>query len=144
MRITDPRWPAVREAARRLLREDQLLVYGPSWLETPFHRLTVAMGDHLPSKLSFPEFRPHERDAFIFCEHSSSTPMVHCGMDEPPSDVVWVPLDARESWLCVEATALDLLEAGYPGCVGCAGAEAEQPWDETASRKRIKNDEINE
>ena len=70
--------------------------------------------------------------------------MVHCGMDEPPSDVVWIPLNAQESWLCVEATALDLLEAGYPGCVGCAGAEAEQAWDETASRKRIKNDEINE
>ena len=100
------------------------------------------MGDCLPSRVSFPEFKLDEGDAIVFCEPTGLHPVVHCGMDEPHTDVVWIPINAHEAWSCVEATALDLLDAGYPGCVGCAGAEAEQPWDEAASRKRIMTDEI--
>ena len=144
MRITDPRWPAVREAARRLLREDNLTVCGPSWIKERVHHLAVTMGDCLPSKVTFPEFKLNEGGAVVFCESTGMQTVVHCGLDEPHTDVVWIPLNVHEAWSCVEATALDLLDAGYPGCVGCAGAEAEQPWDEAASRKRIKTDEINE
>ena len=48
MRITDPRWPAVRELARTLLRTEALVVEGPPWLESIVHELIVRLGDVQP------------------------------------------------------------------------------------------------
>ena len=36
----------------------------------------------------------------------------------------------------VATMALSLLEAGYPGCLGCGGPGLEDPWDEEAWRSR--------
>lgn len=142
MRITDPRWPAVREAARILLREEHLAVHGPAWLETKLHDLAVSMGDKLPARLSFPLFLNTQDHSITIVDRATMETRVECSRVEPARHVVWVPLECDEAWMNLEATAMDLLEAGYPGCVGCAGPEAEAPWDETTSRKRIKTDEI--
>jgi hypothetical protein len=31
----------------------------------------------------------------------------------------------------------DLLDAGYPGCIGCAGPGAEGEWDEISQRAKF-------
>ena len=54
MRIDDQMWPAVREAARRLLREDSLIIRTPARFVEEIDRLVLMMGDAQPSRLSFP------------------------------------------------------------------------------------------
>jgi len=54
------------------------------------------------------------------------------------SKVVWIPGDCSSIWNRFTDTVLRLAEAGYPGCVGCAGPAAEGPWDEEASRQRLR------
>jgi len=139
MRITDPRWPAVREAARILLREENVALEGPDWLDAELHQLSITMGDRLPSRLQFPSCLPDHMGALSFYEAASMRMLVRCDFAEPPPGVVWIPLRTAEAWAAIKSTALDLMEAGYPGCVGCAGKEAEVPWDETANRERLQN-----
>ena len=59
--------------------------------------------------------------------------------DEPVDfRVVWIPGNCSAIWNRFKDTVLRLAEAGYPGCVGCAGPAAEGPWDEGASRQRLR------
>jgi hypothetical protein len=60
--------------------------------------------------------------------------------NEEPGDnrVVWIPGDCTSIWNRFTDTVLRLAAAGYPGCVGCAGPAAEVPWDEEASRQRLR------
>ena len=138
MRITDPRWPAVREAARRLVREQEIVLQGPDWLEEELHALSIHMGDRLPSRLTFPTCLPVPNETLSILERSTHRLLVQCSVDLPPAKVVWVPLEAAAAWAAIKATAVDLIDAGYPGCVGCAGSEAEQPWDEEESRASLQ------
>ena len=51
-------------------------------------------------------------------------------------EACWIPEPSDLDFLWVRFTRLvnSLLEAGYPGCEGCAGPEADEPWDERARR----------
>jgi hypothetical protein len=52
-------------------------------------------------------------------------------------DIVWVPIardELEKVWLSFEQIVSDLLSAGYPGCIDCAGPAATEPWDEAQSR----------
>jgi hypothetical protein len=138
MRITDPRWPAVREAARRLVREPNALIQGPDWLEQEVHSLGVVMGDKLPARLTFPSCLPVSDQPIALLDGTTHRIVVQCSQDEPPPEVVWIPLEGRAAWEAIKTTALDLIRAGYPGCVGCAGSEAEQPWDESQNRQALQ------
>ncbi len=57
----------------------------------------------------------------------------------PPSyDVVYIPTESIESMLAkIDESIQKLIQAGYPGCVGCGGKDALEPWDEHASRVRL-------
>ena len=45
MRITDSRWPAVRELARIVLRTEELRVVGPAWMEGEVNDLALRLAD---------------------------------------------------------------------------------------------------
>ena len=42
-------------------------------------------------------------------------------VEEPPNEVVWLPMETESGWAAILAVASDLLDAGYPGCLGAAG-----------------------
>ena len=139
MRITDPRWPAVREFARILLRTEGLVVSGPTWLEALLHALNIRLGDVQPSRTNFLEFTPmNDGSIELNLPHKSSTLAV-CSEGEPPLETVWVPMDVESGWQAIAAVIGDLLDAGYPGCLGCGGPHTEDDWDEYASRKKMQN-----
>ena len=60
--------------------------------------------------------------------------MADFGADEPDMEVCWVPLC---NWADFFEQVTDLLEAGYPGCIGCAGPGAEGEWNETSRRRQF-------
>ena len=137
MRITDPRWPAARELSRILLRTDDITIQGPSWMKEQIHRLGIRLGDVQPSRTTFPAFAPHEREEIRLIATTSSQTLAICGLEEPSMDILWLPMTPTDAWETLASMTDDLLNAGYPGCLGCGGPQSEQPWDEIQSRKSM-------
>ncbi|MBF26803.1 MAG: hypothetical protein CMA98_03345 [Euryarchaeota archaeon] len=56
---------------------------------------------------------------------------------KPPKslEIVWIKGGA-EKWNLLQKQIVELGRAGYPGCIGCAGPAASEPWDESISRMR--------
>ena len=138
VRITDPRWPVVREIARTLLRSTDVVVVGPEWLSSKVHELGTKIGDAIPSRSRFPAFCASDEPTLLMTSQQQEHPLVACGAEEPDLPTIWLPMDATEAWGTIVGVAEDLLQAGYPGCLGCGGPNAEQPWDEEASREVLR------
>lgn len=136
MRITDPLWPAVREVARMLLREDNLTIVVSNGDLDQVNKLVLAMGDHQPDRLTFPKTMVSSSESFSIVKSidGETTLLVQSGPSPPDVEIVWLPLEANQAWKDVNHAAEDLLRAGYPGCLGCGGPNSEQPWDEGYQR----------
>ena len=139
MRIEDPMWPAVREVARRILREDSLVIRASESYMQELDDLILAMGDAQPARLAFPTLEVMQSSVIdITQQTTTSNQSVHLarlGKQEPEPHVCWIPLATDEAWNSVLEACHELLEAGYPGCVGCGGPNSEDEWDEAKSRK---------
>ena len=138
MRVSDPRWPAVRELARTLLRTQSLRVVGPSWLEQELQPLTLKLSDVQPARTEFPSFGVGDAEAIQFTDPDNNVIMAQCSQHEPASNVVWLPMGVVDGWTALSEVATDLLNAGYPGCLGCGGPHSEGEWEEHESRQRMK------
>lgn len=143
MRIQDPMWPAVREVARRILREDSLVIHaGESYMEE-LEQLILSMGDAQPARLTFPTLHLSQSAMIDIIQHhpssSQSIQLARLGTEEPDSNVCWIPLATNEAWNCVLEACHELLAAGYPGCVGCGGPNSEEEWDEEKSREKWRS-----
>lgn len=142
MRITDPAWPAVQEAARMMLREDVASIMAPQPFHDALQELVLKMGDSMAARQHFPLVTDVELDVIILTArvHSGPVPKMYCGIENMAQypETLWIPKTASELMETLIQTMHDLLEAGYPGCLGCGGPGAEEEWDETASRKRMK------
>lgn len=141
MRITDPRWPAVREVARMILRVEDLLVKGPGWLEEPIVELGLRLADVQPARTMFPSFVLEEGDGIQLMETCSAAPLASCSLDEPDVTTVWIPMPPSLAWEAISKICDDLLRAGYPGCLGCGGPHTEGEWDEVSSRQNMSTGE---
>ena len=140
MRITDPRWPAARELSRIILRTEGITIRGPSWMKEQVHNLSIRLGDVQPARTMFPAFSSHERDEILVATTSPPQTLAICGAIEPSIDILWLPMNPSEAWQTIASMTDDLLNAGYPGCLGCGGPQSEQPWNENQSRKSINED----
>ncbi len=139
MRISDTRWPAVRELARILLRTDELTVQGPVWLEQSVQNLALRLADVQPARTRFPQVNPGDQDAISMIVPETSDVLGRCSLDEPGTETVWLLMEPTEAWAAISTITDDLLRAGYPGCLGCGGPYTEGAWDERASRKSMMN-----
>ncbi len=120
--MNDPRWPSLREAARRFLREDGCTLSVPRELERDAWEIVQLVADHVPSKIDLPK---------VVIGELAVIGLAQIGGLEPPIEVCWVP-DC--GWEEFSEQILDLLEAGYPGCIGCGGPGAEEEWNEEFRR----------
>lgn len=141
MRITDPAWPAVQEAARMMLREDVASIMAPENSHEALQQLVLKMGDSMAARQNFPKVTNVGEDVIILTSRdlSGPVPKMYCGLENMKEypDTLWIPQSASVMMETLVQTMHDLLEAGYPGCLGCGGPGAEDEWDETASRKRM-------
>ncbi len=120
--MSDPRWPSLREAARRFLRIDGCTLSVPEGLEKNAWDIVQMIADNVPSKLDLPKVVNGELAIVGFAQ---------IGGIEPPLDICWVP---NCGWSEFAEQVLDLLDAGYPGCIGCGGPGAEEEWNEEIRR----------
>ena len=139
MRISDPCWPAVREWARTLLRTEDLVVEGPSWLQASVNDLSLRLADVQPARTMFPHFVLGNEDAISLVVPETGDVIGRCSLDEPGPETVWIPMEPTEAWAAISTITDDLLRAGYPGCLGCGGPHTEGAWDERSSRQAMMN-----
>lgn len=128
-------WLAIREAARRLLVETDLVIAVPPSSIKVWHRLILNMGDSMPQRLYFPELIEGQ-----FSVRKEDTPLFDFSLDEPrEKTTLWLPFDTDELMHDLLQMCSELLLAGYPGCSGCGYRDEEQKWDEIAHRQRVSN-----
>ena len=124
--ITDVRWPSLREAARRFLREDGCTLSVPQEYEDRAWDLVQKISDKVPAKLDLPD---------VAIGELSVVGLAQIGGMMPEIDICWVP---DSNFTDFEEQVLDLLEAGYPGCIGCGGPGSEGEWNESLRRAEIE------
>ena len=128
-------WLAIREAARRLLVETDLVIAVPPSSIKVWHRLILNMGDSMPQRLNFPELIEGQ-----FSVRKEDTALFDLSLDEPrEKTTLWLPYDTDELMHDLLQMCSELLLAGYPGCSGCGYRDEEQKWDEIAHRQRVSN-----
>ncbi len=103
------------------------------------HDLGIRLGDVQPSRTMFPAFADHEREEILVSTTSPLQTLAICGRNEPSIDILWLPMIPTEAWETIASMTNDLLNAGYPGCLGCGGPQSEQPWNETQNRKSMND-----
>jgi hypothetical protein len=138
MRITDPQWPALREASRRILRLEQIRINIPKQFHTATSEMILELGERQPSRLTFPTICESETISveMIIEEEELTDTIIQISHNEPELNVVWIRGN-DDLWLDLLNSCNDLLSAGYPGCVGCGGPNSEQKWDEFGHRNII-------
>jgi hypothetical protein len=139
MRITDPQWPAVREASRRILRLQQIRIMLPHKFHSLTKKIIIQLGESQPSRTTFPILMESNKISIEMenDEDELSGTIVQVSHDEPTLETVWIRGD-DELWLDVLDACTDLLSAGYPGCIGCGGPNSEKKWDEQVHRKSLQ------
>ena len=135
MRPDDVRWPAVREAARRILRTRRVVIEVMQDDLELAHRLVMAISNANPAQLTLPEV--HTAESAVIWDGDADAPLVVWDATADPRAVLFQPGHAHSvNFEEVAAMAHTLIEAGYPGCLGCGGPGLEDPWDEEAWRSR--------
>ena len=139
MRITDPQWPALREASRRILRLQEIQINIPKRFHSITNKMILELGEKQPSRLLFPVIKESEFISIemITEEEEHTGTIIQISLDEPELGIVWIYGD-DELWLDVLNSCEELLSAGYPGCIGCGGPNSEEKWDEANHRKISK------
>jgi hypothetical protein len=123
--MTDPRWPSLREAARRFLKAEGCVLSVPKEYFQQAWELVQLISDNIPARLLLPTLV--EGDMFV-------TGLFQLGGDEPDVNTCWIP---NCTWNDFYVQVVDLLEAGYPGCIGCGGPGAEEEWNEASRRSQF-------
>ena len=143
MRMDNDLWPVVRESARRVLRLESILFKLPHELKSTFQKLCDEISNYIPTRLVFPKA---EFGDFVSIEIKLLEPeidltdtIVVIGMIEPDEKVCWIESEIIQGWKWLLESCQDLLEAGYPGCVGCGGPNSEEPWNELDYRSKRKS-----
>ena len=134
MEENSARWLAVREACRRILTEEGLILHIPQDHVASWHRLILNMADSMPQRLEFPEIV-----AGPFSVVRDDQNLFDFQTDVPSDETaLWLPFIVEELITDFIQMCSELLLAGYPGCSGCGYRDDEEKWNELAHRNRIK------
>ncbi|MGB0780258.1 MAG: hypothetical protein ACPGQN_00610 [Candidatus Poseidoniaceae archaeon] len=134
MEENSTRWLAVREASRRILVEENLVIQVPRDDVEIWHRMMLNMADSMPQRLEFPIIQEG-----TFSVSKNDNPLFIIHPDEPMNkDQLWLPFQTTRLVSDLIQMCSELLLAGYPGCSGCGYRDEEVEWDETAHRNRLK------
>ena len=131
---------SLSEAARRLLRTENCTLEVPPEFTEQANSLALHISDSLPALIREPQVLSEVGWNYI-CMRCDGELIARIGGPEPAMAVCWIPAgrgECGESWKLLQQLVHDLLEAGYPGCVGCAGPAATEPWDEVARRGELR------
>ena len=130
---------SLSEAARRLLRNEGCTLEVPDEFLSQANSLSLHISDSLPSLLREPKVSSQIGWNYV-CIRSEGELIARIGGPEPSLGACWIPETRSKcdvAWDNFREIVHDLLEAGYPGCIDCAGPAATEPWDEATRRSEL-------
>jgi hypothetical protein len=127
---------AISELARRILRSSGVKIIHDGGLEQEIDSLAKELSDNAPKIIFGIESEVTDSADIYFLNMNSQNGIIS---QKPPKslETVWVK-GGSEKWNLLQKQIVELGRAGYPGCIGCAGPAASEPWDEAVSRMREK------
>ena len=127
---------AISELARRILRSSGVKIIHDGELEQEIDSLAKELSDNAPKIIFGIESEVTDSADIYFLNMNSQNGIIS---QKPPKslETVWIK-GGSEKWNLLQKQIVELGRAGYPGCIGCAGPAASEPWDEAVSRMREK------
>ena len=123
---------AISELARRILRSTGVKIIHDGGLTQEIEALASELSDKAPKIIFGIESEIGNSADIYFLNMNSQNGII--SQDAPISlETVWIKGGA-EKWNFLQKQIVELGRAGYPGCIGCAGPAASEPWDESISR----------
>ena len=125
---------AISELARRILRSSGVKIIHDGKLMEEIESLAGELSDKAPKIIFGIESQISDSEDIFFMNANSANGII--SQDPPISlEIVWIK-GGIEQWVNLQKKIVELGRAGYPGCIGCAGPAASEPWDEGLSRKQ--------
>ena len=142
--MNHPLWPVVREAARRIVRLENLEIYAPNEFRESINELSSKISDHIPQRANFPKHVVDKENNIKIYDYSKKVPkmIIEESMIEPAMDDSWVKMTAEAGFTAIIDSCLRLLEAGYPGCIGCDDSIQEGRWNEKKIRNSLQQNSV--
>jgi len=137
--MNHPLWPVVREAARRIVRLENLTIYANEKFEDSINQLSSKISDYIPQRTNFPKHVLSKKDTIQIYQKTDSINkiIIEISMNEPDIDICWVQMTEEAGFTAIIESCLQLLEAGYPGCIGCDDSNQEERWNERKFRDSL-------
>jgi len=130
------------EISRRALRSEKLKFSFDSKTKIDIQNLSNSISDSAPSIIIDikKDIIGIKNQIMIFDDEI----MIGLISEKEPEDIgcLWIPSGAQKFWKDFERRILHLVEAGYPGCIGCGGPGKDNEWNEEENRMEFRK-EIN-
>ena len=125
---------AISELARRILRSSGVKIIHDGELIEEIESLAGELSDKAPKIIFGIESQISDSEDIFFMNTKSANGII--SQNPPVSlEVVWIK-GGNEKWESLQKKIVELGRAGYPGCIGCAGPAASEPWNEALSREQ--------
>ena len=141
MEMNHPLWPVVRESARRMVKSEDIIITAPDRFSDLIDELSDKISENIPQRVTFPIHETSKNnEIWVYSTlNGLRQVIVYIGAAEPDISACWIKMSSDDGFRAVLRSCFQLLQAGYPGCVGCEGSIQEGRWDESAFRSRLSD-----
>ena len=92
------------------------------------------INEKLPARTSLLTFHSHNNEAIMIIDVDTQHHLIEFNDSARQENSLWFSYTCLYCWDAIIEACLDLLEAGYPGCLGCGGPGSELEWNEKEHR----------
>lgn len=125
---------ALWEISRRVLKSEKLNFIIDDHLEVNIQKLNNKISDLAPTVLLSITKSKTTNSTEVIIENNNEIIGIISKHEPKRLDIIWIQNSPILFWIDFEMRILELVEAGYPGCIGCGGPGSEDPWDEENNR----------
>ncbi|MBT4391144.1 MAG: hypothetical protein HOJ64_01560 [Euryarchaeota archaeon] len=125
---------ALWEICRRTLKSEKLNFIIDDKLEVNIQDLNNKISDLAPTVLLDVRKTKSTNSNEIIIESNEEIIGIISKREPRRLDVIWIQNSPKLFWIDFEMRIIKLVEAGYPGCIGCGGPGSEEIWNEQHNR----------
>ena len=119
----------------------KIIIRAPEEYSNDITQLSNLISEKIPQRSTFPSHEHTNCDEIWIYDNTNDEPypIAYIGLSEPHNNVCWIELKIDQGFFSMLESCEQLLNAGYPGCVGCDNSLPEGRWNEKTFRQERKN-----
>jgi hypothetical protein len=125
---------ALWEICRRVLKSEKLNFIIDDNLEVNIQDFNNKISDLAPTVLLDVTKTKSTNSNEIIIENNEETIGIISKKEPKRLEIIWIQNSPKIFWTDFEMRIIKLVEAGYPGCIGCGGPGSEEEWNEQQNR----------